>query len=104
MNNLNKQNFFNEMGDRYPFAHHLFLLWIDEFKNKIGWKSIFNEQTKFHDLPFELQFGILCRLLGGKTHKENGEFKFDINEMRGELTTFYVKTNAAIEAGKLDTQ
>ena len=61
MENLGKENFWNEMKDRYPHAVDVFCRWIDGYKEKVGWADIFGQKVKFHDLPYELQMGIMNR-------------------------------------------
>jgi hypothetical protein len=87
MENLNKENFWDDIKERYPQAVELFCNWIDKYKEEVGWDRLFaNGQyfmeperngghridTKFHDLPFEMQNGILAR--------------FDIECFHGVLT------------------
>lgn len=59
--NLNKQNFFDEMHSLYPKAVDKFIEWIDGYKSANNWNSIFREGVKFHDIPYELQMGIMNR-------------------------------------------
>ena len=72
--NLNKTNFFTEdLRARYPVAMKTFAEWIDQYKIAMEWNVIFNDQEdytgtpggapKFHDLPFEMQVGILVRFI-----------------------------------------
>jgi len=79
MENLTKENFWNEMQQKYPLAMKDFCNWIDEYKKTNNWKKLFNDtyhQTnvkragngeicsidfstpKFHDLPIAMQMGI----------------------------------------------
>lgn len=62
---LTKENFWNEIEQKYPNAFKVFSDWIDEYKKEVGWDTIFpiirldNEsgngykeyQIKFHNLP-----------------------------------------------------
>lgn len=61
MDNLNKENYWNEIKAQYPDAMKIFLEWIDKYKEKIGWGKFFVEGIKFHDLPFEFQNGVIAR-------------------------------------------
>lgn len=80
MENLNKENFWNDMMQKYPQAMEQFCKWIDAYKNKNNWDKLFNagvevfarawdgngyDKTggetiapKFHHLPIEMQAGI----------------------------------------------
>jgi hypothetical protein len=83
---LTKENFFNEMGEKFPKSMKKFCSWIDEYKKEIGWNGLFNDHyhqsniqragngeishidysaPKYHDLPYAMQYGIwiqYCRL------------------------------------------
>lgn len=60
MENLNKENFWNALHDQYPEAVERFCKWIDDYKKEVGWSDLFQGQ-KFHDIPFEMQNGIIAR-------------------------------------------
>lgn len=69
MENLNKNNFWDDLHKKYPVAYIHFCDFIDEYKKEVGWDRLFNagnfsEAPKFHDLPIELQFGIIVRFSG----------------------------------------
>jgi len=65
--NLGKENLWNELHDKFPDAVDHFCKWIDKYKKEVNWNVLFNESDngapapKFHDLPFEMQTGILAR-------------------------------------------
>lgn len=59
--NLSKENFWNALMEKYPGAVDHFCKWIDDYKKEVGWNVLFGEAVKFHDLPFEMQNGILAR-------------------------------------------
>jgi hypothetical protein len=69
MQNLSKENFWNDLHAKYPQAVDLFCKWIDKYKVEVGWDELFNQAglpdedkpVKFHDIPFEMQNGILAR-------------------------------------------
>lgn len=74
MENLNKDNFWNQLHERFPDAVNHFCKWIDEYKKEVNWNKLFNAgiqqalqcdglttAPKFHELPFEMQNGILAR-------------------------------------------
>lgn len=74
MQNLNKENYFNQLKEKYPKAMELFCQWIDKYKQTADWNELFNSSSewqsadgknapapKFHDLPYELQYGLLLR-------------------------------------------
>jgi hypothetical protein len=65
---LTKENFFNEMMEKFPKAMKCFCDWIDEYKKAVNWDKLFtaNENTdqihsskyKFHEIPYAMQYGI----------------------------------------------
>jgi hypothetical protein len=70
--NLNKENFWNPLMVKCPYAVGLFCEWIDEYKKKVNWNKLFNSDSdwqdmygknapapKFHDIPFSMQVGII---------------------------------------------
>lgn len=67
MENLNKENFWNEMYQKYPLAMKDFCSWIDEYKKRNDWNDLFHNKAasydakhsvKFHDIPIAMQMGI----------------------------------------------
>jgi len=82
LSNLNKESFWDEMDIVYPYAVDEFRKWIDQYKEAINWNKFFKSEIKFHDIPYELQMGIMNRFFiesfssneeyysGGNTAKE----------------------------------
>lgn len=118
MENINKENFFNGIKDQYPLAHHLFLAWIDEWKKSVGFNYLVNPAfesrhisghaetrltadtpTKFHDLPFDMQYGVFVKFLTSCHYRE---FKLEMPFMRGLLTECFRVLEYKIQSGKLD--
>jgi len=76
MNNLNKENFWDEMEEKYPAAIHVFKGWIDLYKKEVHWSQMFNDEMlagpfEFEDLPFDMQVGILMRFSSEIFHGSN---------------------------------
>lgn len=87
--NLSLDNTWNRMKELYPLAMEAFLKWIDEYKESVNWLELFNadkrqfilndmqpihveiKSPKFHDLPLEMQVGIIAKWLF--TVKQNNE-------------------------------
>lgn len=81
--NLNKENFFNDMKKKYPEAMQKFCDFIDQYKKDNNWKELFNEgvsimmplprpmrtsvgktiDPKYHDLPIAMQVGIFIEFM-----------------------------------------
>lgn len=60
MESLTKENFWNELEEKYPAGMKIFCDWIDQYKETIGWSFLFKEANdlKFHDMPIAFQLGI----------------------------------------------
>ena len=70
MENLNKQNFFTEEWTaKYPKTSKAFCEWIDKYKERVGWGNLFTKGDKFHDIPLEMQIGIISKWF----HEYSGE-------------------------------
>lgn len=71
MKNLNKENYFTkEWLKKYPKASKVFCDWIDKYKSEVDWVNLFNGRAlglasivapKFHDIPIDMQRGIIAR-------------------------------------------
>ena len=61
--NLNKENFWNIISEKFPTSFELFAKWIDVWKVEVGYDSIVKNNVKFHDLPFSMQNGIFHEFL-----------------------------------------
>lgn len=49
MENLNKENFWNAMHEKYPNAMGEFCKWIDEYKETVGWHQLFSKPLSESD-------------------------------------------------------
>ena len=72
METLTKENFWNDLQEKYPAGMKIFCEWIDKYKGKYGWNNLFGEHKtfyqgnlvcigfapKFHQLPYAMQIGI----------------------------------------------
>lgn len=89
--NLNKENTFTpEWHKKFPNVSKHFCKWIDQYKKENNWNDIFQtvmwseihnrpttkddydthqrgeigpHRLKFHDIPIELQYGVICKWL-----------------------------------------
>lgn len=92
--NLNKENFWNEVMEKYPLATNLFCKWIDEYKEAVNWNKLFaaNDNTdqlhsskyKFHEIPYAMQQGIWIEFANDTLHRfyeqPEYEYRFDLAE------------------------
>jgi hypothetical protein len=79
MDKLTKENFWNELQEKYPVQYQKFSLWVDKYKVDNGWKGMFAPHInygnvvrsengevssmemlypKLHELPKAMQIGI----------------------------------------------
>lgn len=75
--NLTKENFWNEIEQKYPKAMKKFCDWIDEYKKKNAFEVLFActirtewypshpifRIPKYHELPLAFQYGIFCEYI-----------------------------------------
>lgn len=114
MQNLNKENFWNELHAKYPTAVNHFCKWIDEYKKEVGWNKLFNSDSeyqnadgknapapKFHDLPFDMQNGILARFELELFNNKAGKGKEVADKLRedykGVLTKIFADLQNSID-------
>lgn len=87
MENLNKENTWAELKIQFPKEIKDFFDWIDEYKIAIDWKALFNSASewqdmhgknapapKFHDIPFEMQMGIIIAYFSEREVLNNAIF------------------------------
>lgn len=84
MENLNKENFWNELHAKYPTAVNHFCKWIDAYKEEVGWKKLFADGVKFHDIPFDMQNGIIARFEIEMYNNKLGEGKRESEKIRND--------------------
>jgi hypothetical protein len=94
MENLNKENFWNALKLKYPEAVDNFCKWIDEYKKRedIDWYYLFGndkrdsmEHIKFHDIPLEMQIGILLLYVKEFYSLSGDKFTFTFENFPKEL-------------------
>jgi hypothetical protein len=80
METLTKENFWNEMEQKYPKAMAHFQNWIDGYKQANDWKELFYEgdadgdhayyhdAPKYHELPIAMQFGIFLEYVSSSAN------------------------------------
>lgn len=106
METLTKENFWNEMEQKYPKAMEHFQNWIDGYKNYHNWDKLFNsghyihddklpnwvsKAPKYHELPIAMQFGIFVEYsLSCMTIINRGDtlykgFQFYTNDLKKEF-------------------
>lgn len=74
LTSLTKENFWNDLADKYPEEMKHFCAWIDEYKKRVDWDELFNSNStfidgagegapapKYHDLPIAMQIGIFIQ-------------------------------------------
>lgn len=83
MENLNKENFFDRMTALYPGGMQVFHGYVDAYKKQVNWDDLFNSNyqnaegknapaPKFHEIPYEMQIGILLKFVSEVFQDEEG--------------------------------
>lgn len=99
---LTKENFWNEMYEKYPDAMKTFCAWIDEYKERVKWDSLFYNESddfyeyavkgrriKYHDLPIAMQIGIFLQFVSEvNTFEEDGK---TLSDMVASIERFLAK-------------
>lgn len=94
---LTKQNFWNDLMRNYPEAVEHFCNWIDEYKKEVGWGKLFAPGIKFHDLPFEMQNGIIARF---DIEKFSGKIAYDIPKYAQQFRNLFKDLQSSAEKRK----
>lgn len=81
---LTKENFWNEMMEKFPKATKSFCDWIDEYKKETDWNNLLGGDIKYHDLPYAMQQGVWISFCYDQmdNYFEQSEYspKFDFEE------------------------
>lgn len=97
LENLTKENFWNDLQERYPEKMKEFCDWIDEYKKENNWNSLFKplpgytggavgfKYPKYHDLPFAMQVGIFIQFVD----ERNLNRKYPFRQAAMETITEY---------------
>lgn len=100
---LTKENFFNAIGEKYPDALALFCKWIDDYKKEVGWDELFGNnrkqfnRVKFHDIPFEMQVGIMGRFF--EIYLKTFTSELDPNRERNVVDEYFMMLQNKIKEG-----
>lgn len=87
---LTKENFWDAMSTAYPNAMHKFRVWIDEYKNRVNWDATFgavgqvSSPVKFHDLPIEMQWGVIKQFVFETMGKQLTQFHLEAMKIEAE--------------------
>lgn len=96
--NLTKENFFNHLMVKCPLSVQCFCNWVDEYKRQVKWAKLFREEIKFHDIPWEMQFGILMDFFSFTTGSCGYQLNGDWQEV-DELVEFIINDFIYLEVG-----
>lgn len=70
VNTNSKKEYWDPIEQTCPDAFAIFSNWIDSYKKRVNWNLIFSNYKagnelksliKFHDLPYEMQIGVLMQ-------------------------------------------
>lgn len=95
--NLNKETFWNPLMERFPKAMDEFCQWVDEYKAANAWPLLFSgDQIKFHDIPFDMQVGIILwfiEMKEGDTFSREGYIEY----MRARFTDYFIDREITLD-------
>ena len=120
MDNLSKENTWNAIEQESPIAFAHFMAWLDEYKKSVNWRGLFNgginyndyghgleiievnlcvtKAPKFHDLPMEMQIGIMMKYLEDSIPEAEAGFANLCKEMRNDMDDTFEFLNNRLEA------
>jgi hypothetical protein len=113
METLTKENFWDEMSQKYPKVMKHFLNWIDGYKEDNEWRKLFNAYThisnvlqapKYHELPIAMQFGIFLEWYANSVRKlfPGSTYLPHFNEPKLSITTVISGLEYWFEKGGLE--
>lgn len=81
---LSKENFWDEIEEKYPEQLNVFTTWLSEYKQRVNWDDLFLNtgsptrqhyfgHIKFHHLPVAMQIGIFAQFIA-ETDESRKEF------------------------------
>lgn len=87
MENKQRPAFWDDIEKQCPAVMQHFGKWIDEYKRKMDWDKLFAAGIKFHDLPKEMQQGVLIKFQQEADVEESyiGEFFSFIGRVNEEI-------------------
>lgn len=99
MENLNKENFWNELFEKYPKGVQVFCDWIDEYKKENNWDDLFGNKKisqrehywaniKFHHLPYAMQIGLWIEFVCSQGGCEWQIYDLFSHDWREEITQY----------------
>jgi hypothetical protein len=109
---LTKENFWNEMMEKYPKAAKSFCEWIDEYKKAVGWNGLFRESNsrdengdivggtkKYHELPYAMQYGIWIEFCRQNLHQffEQSEHLCDFVDLEEDVKNVFKEIDPMID-------
>lgn len=108
MKSISKEEF-EEIGGKYPLAYDHFRTWIDSYKASVNWHHLFNSDCydnwnglttapKFHELPFEIQFGILAKFMIEIFHDDHILLQLDIHQIKKRMSQALYHLQKKLEA------
>ncbi len=114
MDTLTKENFWDEMEQRYPKAMAHFKEWIDRYKSEHNWEQLFNHGAfmsgkiypnphkvvapKYHELPIAMQFGIFLEWIQQFSNQRFRVSLFERKELEGYTLAYKISFLAIVKA------
>jgi len=90
---VNFHNFFNSANRKYPAAFKIWLLWLEVFRERVGWSDLFADNIVFGKPPGCIQHGIFLEFL-----KESNYEKYCIHLSEFNMSKVFDDVFKAIES------
>ena len=104
METLTKENFYNEMKEKYPKIMDEFCVWIDEYKKENKWITLFGAMgdmegtaPKYHELPIAMQLGILSEFVHYFSSKYEDQVVDFFTEAKSMFQEFFMNAEEIID-------
>jgi len=106
MENLSKENTWNDIKQNYRVAFDNFQEWLNNYKEENDWDELFKNQffraskenqVSFYDIPLDMQIGILMRFF-------NENLIFPVGNLSQYADTEYVSSAVVTYFIVLDSQ
>lgn len=93
MESLTRENFWNNIAEKYPDAMENFSEFLQVYKLSINWDSLFGDGLDFYQLPYEMQTGIIDKfivMLGASGNKIEA-YNLTISQGVVSITDYFCK-------------
>lgn len=102
---LTKENFWNELFQKYPGEMEVFCQWIDSYKKSVAWEHLLGSSIKYHDLPIAFQIGIFIQFTLEVQHHEtflNDQCIESMDQLIAQIKDFFAEEDRITKQEQAD--